>query len=59
MVRESPMRSGLKPWMVSFRLEAPRGLCYNNVIKRFLVVKFNFKNEHFKLQDYFRKQGNS
>ena len=31
--------------MVSFRLEAPRGLCYNNVIKRFLVVKFNFKNE--------------
>lgn len=27
MVRESPMRSGLKPWMVSFRLEAPRGPC--------------------------------
>ena len=29
----------------------------NNKLNCFLVVKF--KNEHFKLQDYFREQGNS
>lgn len=27
--------------------------------KTFLVVKLKHQNEHFKLQDYFRKQGNS
>ena len=27
--------------------------------KRFLVVKLKHQNEHFKIQDYFRKQGNS
>lgn len=41
MVRESPMRSGLKPWMVSFRLEAPRGPCSSaTIIKHSLLFKF-------------------
>lgn len=57
MVRESPMRSGLKPWMVSFRLEAPRGPCSSEAIIKHSFYYSSSKNGHIKLQDCLRQQG--